>query len=287
MPSPTFPNFSATNARRTSTPDGPVAFGRFAFAAAGMVADRATAAGFNPGGNPRTHAPVWRNSYTVGQIEDRVWKPINGGTARGGKRWTKALMKMAEKLELKTRAKRRETDPGARNGDIGDVGLKVLRFLYETVDYATGRLEPSIRTIADEIGHAYSAVHRALVRLRKLEFVGWMRRSKPKENPEPSGPQVEQASNAYALLCPKGLTGWLQKLFAKAPAPECDADRRKRERSEFEAMLESLTTQERHAATWTGSALLGETLGAIAAKVDERERNKRESSRSDETGDIC
>jgi len=271
--------------RPTSTPDGPAAFGRFAFSAAGIAIDRATAASFNPGGSPRSGAPVWRNSYTVGQVEDRVWKPINGGTMRGGKRWVKALLKGAEKLELRTRARRRETDPGARNGDIGEVGLKVLRYLYDTVDFVTGRLEPAIRTIADEIGHAYSAVHRALVRLRDLKFITWMRRSKPKENAEAGGPQVEQASNAYALLCPDGLRGWLGSLLKKR-APECDVDRRRREKAEFEAMLDSLTAGERVATTWTGSALLGDALAAVAAMVDERELKERESSPSYEMGGI-
>ncbi|MFZ3485184.1 hypothetical protein [Sphingomonas sp. 3-13AW] len=274
------------SARASSTPNGPAPLGAFAFAAAGITPDRASRARFNRGDSPRSGQPVWRNSYTVGQVEDRVWKPIGGGTARGGKRWTAALLKAAKQYEIRTRAKRREVEPGTRNGDLGEVGIEVLEFLYSSVDYATGRLDPAIRTIAAAIGRAYSAVHEALKRLRRHGFLHWMRRSKPVENPEPGGQQVEQASNAYALLCPKPLQGWLSRLFRKAPTPECEADRRKREKEQFEAMLEHLSAQDRHTLTWNGDTLLGETLRRIAAAVDARDSQKGESSTSDETGGI-
>jgi len=267
-------------ARASMTPGGASPFGLFARAIAAGTAARVR------GDSPRTGAPVWRNSYYVGQIEDRIWKPINGGTRRGGKRWTAALLGAAKRYERKTRAERREIEPGARNGALGDVGLSVLEYLYATVDYATGQLDPALRTIADAIGHSYSAVHRALIRLRDHGFLNWMRRSEPVEDPGPGDPPAKQASNAYALLCPPKMTAWLARLLGNGPQPECEADRRKREREDFEAMLAGLSTEERFAATWNGSALLGPTLRALAAGVDERERQGRESSRTDETGGI-
>lgn len=274
-------------ARHSSTPDGPAPIGGFALAAAGVQPSREAQARFARGDSPRTGEPVWRNSYTVGQIEDRIWKPINDGSRRGGKRWTAALLKAAKQFEIRTRAARRETEPGCRNGDLGDVGIEVLEFLYSTVDYASGRLDPALRTIADAIGRAYSAVHEAMKRLRKAGFLHWIRRSKPVEDPEPGGPKVEQASNAYALLCPEALRPWLQRLLGKPSAPECDADRRRRERDEFEAMLAGLSAQDRLATTWTGDSLLGETLRRLAKAVDARTMQERESSTTDETGGIC
>jgi len=260
--------------------------GAFAADVAGRVQDRQTRARLQRGDSPRSGQPVWRNSYYVGQIEDRIWKPINGGTARGGKRWTAALLKAAKSFELKTRAARREVEPGARNGALGPIGIEVLAFMYETVDYATGRLEPALRTIADAIGHSYKAVHQAIERLRKHGFLSWIRRSEPVEDPEPGGQMVRQVSNAYALLCPEGMRGWLSRLIGKAPMPECEEDRRKREKAEYEAMLARLTNEEKIAATWTGSTLLGETLRSLAAAVDRRERQRGESSTGDETGGL-
>lgn len=248
---------------------------------------RGTSAAFAMrGDSPRSGQPVWRNSYYVGQIEDRIWKPINGGSRRGGKRWTAALLKAAKKFEIRTREERRQVEPGARNGDLGAVGIEVLEYLYATVDYATGRLEPALRTIAAEIGRAYSAVHEALKRLREKGFIQWMRRSEPVDDPEPGGPLVKQASNAYALLCPPELRDWLARLLGKPPAPECETTRRERELAEFNRMLDGLTAKELLATTWTGDSLLGETLRNIAAAVDQRDRQQRESSRADETGGL-
>ncbi len=215
-----------------------------------------------------TGQPVWRNSYYVGQIESRIWRPVNGGKKRDAARWTGALLKAARKFELESRRQRQEVDPGSRNGSLGQVGIAVLEYLYNTVDYMTGRLEPAVRTIAAEIGHSYSAVHDALKRLREHGFLEWMRRSEKIEDPEPGGPLVKQASNAYALLVPQAMRGWLAKLLGRAPVPECEVDRRERERTEFEAMLAGLTALERHKATWHGDSLQGGVLGRIAAALD-------------------
>lgn len=275
-------SFSASSDAFTS----PKPIGQFILAAAGVKPDRATRAFHVRGDSPRSGAPVWRNSYTVGQIEDRIWKPINGGSVRGGKRWAAAMLKAAKKLELSTRAERQQTERGARNGALGPVGLAVLEYLYSLVDFTTGRLEPAVRTIADAVGHAYSAVHNALKRLREYGFLHWMRRSRPKDDPQPGQAIVEQASNAYALLVPEKMRAGLSRLLGKAPKPQCDADRRQRDAAAFEDMLAGMSTEARHEATWNGDSLLGETLKSLAAAVDRRDRKTCESSTTDETGVI-
>lgn len=219
----------------------------------------------------RTGEPVWRNSYYVGQIEDRVFRPIAGGRKRDAARWVGALRKAARSFELKTRAERQELEPGARNGALGQVGIAVLEYLYEIVDFATGQLDPAVRTIADAIGHSYSAVHDALKRLRQHGFLEWMRRSRPKENPEPGGPQVEQASNAYALLVPPAMRSWMQRLLGRSPVPECERARKELERAEFEAMLASLSAREWLKAIWHGDSRQGGILAQIAAQIDIRD----------------
>lgn len=69
--------------------------------------------------------------------------------------------------------------------------------------------------------------------------------------------------------------------LAKAPVPECKAARR--ERADFNSMLDGLTAEKPVASTWTGDSLLDKTLRNSAAAVDQRERQKRESSWNDET----
>jgi len=238
------------------------------------------------GDSPRSGEKVWRNSYTEGTVEDRVWKPIHDGTTRGGKRWAGALLKAARDLEYRTRRARREKEPGARNGALGEIGLEVFGFMLETVDFATGRLEPAIATIAEAIGRSYSAVHEALCRLRTQGFLHWMPRSRPIVDPQPDGPQVEQISNAYALLVPTEMKSWLALLLRKwkARTPDCEDDRRKHEREAYEAMLGTLSTEELHRTTWNGDRLLGETLRSLAASLDKRDVLDRESGRHGETG---
>lgn len=259
-------------------------FGLIAAKVTKTALGRKTRALLERGDSPRSGEKVWRNSYTEGTIEDRVWKPIHDGTARGGKRWVGALLKAAKALEYKTRLKRRQVEPGSRNGALGEIGIEVLEFLYELVDFSTGRLEPAIQTIADGIGRSYGAVHEALCRLRKEGFLHWMRRSRPIDNPQPGGQQVEQIQNAYALLVPTEMKDWLRALFKGAPEPGCEQDRRKRERDAYEAMLTSLTAEERHNATWSGDRLLGETLRRLAAGIDARDIRRGESSSTGETG---
>lgn len=259
----------------------------FGLVAAGLVGNalsRRTRALLERGDSPRSGERVWRNSYTEGTIEDRVWRPIHDGTRRGGKRWTAALLKMARELEYRTRRLRREKEPGSRNGTLGEVGLEVLAWLYETVDYATGRLEPAIATIAEAIGRSYGAVHEALCRLRQAGFLHWMRRTRPVDEPEPGGPRVEQVTNAYALLVPEAARPWLGAMFRRAPAPACEQDRRARERQAFQAMLAQVSATEALNATWDGSRLLGETLRKLAAAIDRRDLQKGESSSTGETG---
>jgi hypothetical protein len=269
-----------------ATPHDATPFGLLAAQALKTKLGRRTRMMLERGDSPRSGERVWRNSYTEGTIEDRVWKPIHDGTPRGGRRWTAALLKAAKAFEYRTRLERREVEPGARNGKLGEIGIEVLECLYSTVDFATGRLEPAIATVAQAIGRSYSAVHEALVRLRREGFLHWMRRSRPIDEPEPGGPQIEQVPNAYALLVPKAMTDWMRSLFRKAPAADCDQDRRKHERETFEAMLAGMSAEQRHEATWNGDGLLGETLRRLAAAVDARDFQKGESGRPRETGGL-
>lgn len=258
--------------------------GQIAANLVGAKLDRKTRAYLGRGDSPRTGQPVWRNSYYVGQKERQIWHPINDGTPRGGKRWTRALLEAAKAFELRTRNERRETEPKARNGALGPVGLAVLEYLYKIVDYAKGTLEPAIRTIAEEIGHAYSAVHRALVRLRIAGFLDWMRRSEPIEDPEPGGPLIRQASNAYGLLVPEAMQPWLARLIGRGPTPACEEDRIRLRKQELEAMLVNMTASEYARDFVPRATLLGPTLRSLAAAIDRRDALLRESSRSDVTG---
>ena len=273
-------------ASETKRPFDAAPFGALAAKITGAQFDRQTRAKLGRGDSPRSGEPVWRNSYYVGQIEDRIWKPIKGGKVRSAKRWSAAVLKGARAFELRTRLERQEQEPGTRNGALGEVGLAVLEYLHDRVDFETGRLDPAIRTIAEAIGRAYSAVHQALVRLRRHGFLEWMRRSEPIESPEPGGPQVKQASNAYGLLVPAAMRSWLARLIGSGPAPACEEERRQRREEELQAMLSGLSAGEYQDQPFNEGALFGPTLKAIAAAIDAREKQDCESGGSDETGGL-
>lgn len=158
----------------------------------------------------RTGAKVRRNSYLAGHCESRVWRPFNG-------KESKRYMLAAELYEKQTRAMMR----GKRQGILGHVGLEVLRELLRLVDYATGRLEPTIQTLQNRCGRSRAAVVRALRALKTAGFLDWIRRYVPTDRSGEFAPQVRQTSNAYRLALPPRAVKLLG-LFAKAPPVAAD-----------------------------------------------------------------
>lgn len=236
----------------------------------------------------RSGQPVWRNSYYEGQIEDRIWRPVGVGKTRGtkrnAKRYLSAALQMAKRVELRTRRELQTAKKGVRNGAIGAVGIAVLEVLYDMVDYASGRLEPAIGTIAERVGHSYSAVHEALVRLRRQGFLQWIRRSRPTENKGEAGPQVEQIPNAYVLTLPDELETLVRRLVDDSPVPDDEVWRRKEVKKDWKAMVDQLSATDFNRQHWHGDQLRGETLARIAALIDARDSQERESGKARETG---
>ena len=238
------------------------------------------------GDSPRSGEAVWRNSYTDGTIEDRIWRPIGDGSRRGARRRIGAVVKSARALEARTRRERQKSQPGCRNGILGHIGVAVLEALYNIVDFKTGRLEPAIASLAEMVGHSYQAVHSALRRLRAAGFLHWVRRSRPLENKGEAGPQVEQITNAYALFLPKPVEDMVRRLIGKGPAPDDASWAREQQKAQWREMLDALDPADFVDAIWTGDRLRGETLKRIGELIDARDSRERESSTSGETGVI-
>lgn len=227
--------------------------------------------GISRGDNPRTGQPVWRNSYYEGTFEHQIWRPIAGGSVRGASRWRGAVLKCARDIERKTRLARQEAMPGVRNGVLGQVGIDVLEALWQLVDFATGRLDPAIATLAEMTGHCYNAVHEALCRLRSAGFLQWIRRSRPLDRKGEAGPQVEQITNAYVLVLPREVEETVKALVDWGRIPACEEDRRRAARKSVDEMLAGLSAVDFLEATWTGDRLLGASLKSLAASFDDRD----------------
>lgn len=148
-----------------------------------------------PTGRPhreRTGQPVRRNSHNAGGAEAALWRTHN----MFPKSEHNARMRALEEFERETKL------AGRRNGAIGAIGLEVYRYLLRLRGKKNGRLDPTIRWIADAICRSRSAVAAALARLKEHGFLDWIRRCQPIENAEPDEQQTEQIANAYILHVP-------------------------------------------------------------------------------------
>jgi hypothetical protein len=155
----------------------------------------------------RCPTPVRRHSHFKGRSEGRIWRPTN-------RQEVQKVLLAAKRYELAERQK------GERTGPLGSVAIEVLEFFVNLVDFRTGRLEPSLDTIMGKVRRSRDAVVRALKALRAHGFLDWLRRYEPTGR-EGSGPQVQQASNAYRLSLPEKALRLLGR-FGKAPPPPDD-----------------------------------------------------------------
>jgi hypothetical protein len=153
----------------------------------------------------RTGQPVRRLSHNKGGAELALWRAHN----MFPKSEHNARMRALEEFEHETKL------PGKRNGAVGGIGLEVYRYLLRLRGKKTGRLDPTIRWIADKISRSRSAVAAALARLKEHGFIDWIRRCQPIENAEPDEQQTEQIANAYVLHVPATAKERVRRMLRK------------------------------------------------------------------------
>lgn len=100
------------------------------------------------------------------------------------------------------------------------IDVDVLKALLQFVDFATGRLFPSLEEIARRAGCHKNSVVKALNRLKLHGFLSWVRRTIRTGNEGEFGPQLEQTSNAYYFehrqrMAPRTWQRYWQLLCAK------------------------------------------------------------------------
>lgn len=194
----------------------------------------------------RTGNRVHRRSYYVGEREARLWERHN----RFSRGENNARLAAAEEYD------RRSRGPRAKNGKLGHIALEVYRVLLRIRGRQDGRLDPSVQWLARQLKRSVSAIHAALKRLRAEGFLDWVRRTVPVEEPEPFGPQVQQASNAYILE----LTGWAAAKVRQILRRPTEAMRRAAEKSAREDEL---------------AAIAAMTPAELAAHINARVRDPR------------
>jgi hypothetical protein len=153
---------------------------------------------------PKTYAawPVWRDSAREGVRFARLSKKD------AARRWHKA-----RRFDRQTHA------PGRHGGAIGRTALDVLYvLLFDFLDYASGRLDPSYDAIAAKAGVCRRAVADALHRLKALGVLDWQRRCR--EDKDAAGRFcLKQETNAYAVQSPSHWRGYHEPPPCPSPEP--------------------------------------------------------------------
>src|SRR3954451_22660786 len=102
--------------------------------------------------------PIWHDSFSLPVI----FQPIPRKKAT-------AIWNKARRLDMKTSRK------GRHGGMVGRSALTVLSVLiFDFLDYASGRLDPSHAAIARKARMCVRTVQNALNRLRSLGILNWM-----------------------------------------------------------------------------------------------------------------
>ena len=152
---------------------------------------------------PKTHAawPVWSDS-TIKEIR---FQPMP----------KKAAVRLWHRARDFDRQTRRKDHHG---GAVGHAALQVLHALiFDFLNYASGRLDPSYAAIARKANVCERTVARALKRLRELGILNWVRRCA--ETWRDGRFTLEQETNAYAVLPSSQWRGYREPPEAPPPMP--------------------------------------------------------------------
>src|SRR3954454_7945057 len=127
-----------------------------------------------------------------------VWRDSTSAIVRYvpvSRKQATAIWNKARRLDMRTSRK------GRHGGMIGRSAMIVLSVLiFDFLDYASGRLDPSQAAIARKARMCERTVATALQKLKILGILTWIRRCI--EEHGPWGVTLKQETNAYAILGP-------------------------------------------------------------------------------------
>lgn len=206
----------------------------------------------------RTRQPVRRDSNLAGRHEIGFWTRFD----------PKLKAPLLQAAEFHGRRLKPFGKVAPRGQSMANNAVAVLRELVRLVDYETGRLEPTIATLAARVGLARDTVVRALKTLANWGFLKWMRRYVETGRNGARGPQVRQTSNAYRLILPDWARRFLGRAAEPAPVPD-----------DHQAAAEAFAAQRRDYQFEDPDDPLGKAL----RRLDPASR-KRDSDAQSETG---
>jgi hypothetical protein len=146
-----------------------------------------------------------------------VW-PVWSGSTRDEVKFQPLPKKKGVKLYHEARRFERQTrtQKGHQDGALGRNGLSVLHTLiFDFLNFASGKLDPAIETIAKAAGISVSSAKRGLAKLKAAGVVNWLRRCA--EDWENGRFILRQETNAYGILPASQWRGYTPA--PQAPAP--------------------------------------------------------------------
>lgn len=150
---------------------------------------------------------------------NRVW-PCWRDSIRHNHKFTPLPKKAAVRLFHKARRFERQTRrPGYQDGAIGRNGILLLHaLLFDCLNYASGRLDPSYAKLAEKACISRRSVARGLANLRAAGVLTWVRRCREGED-ELGRFRLEQETNAYGVLPPVLWRGFYERPEPPLPHP--------------------------------------------------------------------
>jgi len=146
--------------------------------------------------------------------------PVWSGSTTKGTRFVPMPKKAAIRIYHKAvEWNRRGKLAGCHGGLIGSHVLLVLHtMIFDFLNHATGRLDPSYHAIQRRTRLCRQTVAKALARLKELGIINWIRRCS--EDRDADGRFVlRQETNAYGILPPTQWRGYFEIETPGAPHP--------------------------------------------------------------------
>lgn len=156
-----------------------------------------------PAFNGKTYAawPVWSDSFHD-EVKD-----------------TPVPKKQAIRIYHKARQWNRLKVVGRYGGTVGSAPLRVLEcLLFDFLNYASGRLDPSYEGIARKTGLCRRTIATALARLKELGIIHWLRRC-AKDTDATGRFVLRQQTNAYAVVPASQWRGFVDRDIVPPPDP--------------------------------------------------------------------
>jgi DNA-binding transcriptional ArsR family regulator len=220
----------------------------------------------------RTGVPVLAGSLEAETFEETFFQvPARGEPDRMLRAARKAL-DAGKRLMREFRAGTRTLSASERLlTRLTASAVRVYEELTTLARLNKGRVYPSYDHLVEATGLGRSTVRRALAALEAIGFLIRQRRFKRMAG-EGAGPRYEQTSNAYRLLLPKSVLGYMPRWMRPAPLPVDEEWRRQEEAGEAARMAAALPNYEFARLTVGGE--MGRVLARLGASMDAREAER-------------